>query len=178
MHLQVHYPTEALQSVSFSDSKTQLLQAQVWYLCLLLYVASCLFYLRMYHVWHLIFLLALIHVRWCLYAITNKALITQKSELRCLLPKSLLDRGFFPNSSSESKNVQECAKDKGPNYSWSGQRKTPSYVNKLVFPEDFLTSLRTVSMQEKELFNVQSLLEEVWWCNYFSCAFYFVSLFH
>ncbi|KNA17607.1 hypothetical protein SOVF_078650 [Spinacia oleracea] len=110
--LMVHYPTEALQSVSFSDSKTQLLQAQ-------------------------------------------------KSELRCLLPKSLLDRGFFPNSSSESKNVQECAKDKGPNYSWSGQRKTPSYVNKLVFPEDFLTSLRTVSMQEKELFNVQSLLEEL-----------------
>uniref|UniRef100_A0A803MQ21 SET domain-containing protein n=1 Tax=Chenopodium quinoa TaxID=63459 RepID=A0A803MQ21_CHEQI len=91
----------------------------------------------------------------------TQLLQVEKAELRCLLPKSLLDQGFFPCSSSESKNIQECAKDKGPNYSWSGQRKTPSYVNQLVFPEDFLTSLRTVAMQENELFNVQSLLEEL-----------------
>uniref|UniRef100_A0A803KZ26 SET domain-containing protein n=1 Tax=Chenopodium quinoa TaxID=63459 RepID=A0A803KZ26_CHEQI len=90
----------------------------------------------------------------------TQLLQAQKAELRCLLPKSLLDQGFFPCSSSES-NIQECDKNKGPNYSWSGQRKTPSYVNQLVFPEDFMTSLRTVAMQENELFNVQSLLEEL-----------------
>lgn len=85
----------------------------------------------------------------------------QRAELRCLLPKSLLDHGFFPCSSLERKNIQECVMDKVPNYSWSGQRKTPSYLNKLVFPEDFLTSLRTVAMQKNELSNVQSLLEEL-----------------
>jgi len=47
------------------------------------------------------------------------------------------------------------------NYSWSGQRKTPSYLNKLVFPEKFLTALRTIALQEDELFQVQSMLEEV-----------------
>ncbi|KAL2892306.1 [Fructose-bisphosphate aldolase]-lysine N-methyltransferase chloroplastic [Bienertia sinuspersici] len=111
-YLMVHYPAEALQSLPFSDSKTQLLQAQ-------------------------------------------------KAELRCLLPKSMLDHGFFSCLSSESKNLNGGAQDNVSSYSWSGQRKTPSYANKLVFPEDFLTTLRTIAMQENEIFNVQSLLEEL-----------------
>ena len=92
---------------------------------------------------------------------TIHALISQKAELRCLLPKHLLDRGFFPSLSSGSKKIDERASNKIPNYSWSGQRKIPSYVDKLVFPEEFLTSLRTIAMQENELFKVKSLLEEV-----------------
>ncbi|CAO2835021.1 unnamed protein product [Amaranthus hypochondriacus] len=110
--LMVHYPAEAVQSVPFSDSKTQLLQAQ-------------------------------------------------NAELRCLLPKRLLDRGFFPSLSNGSKSIEERPSNKIPNYSWSGQRTIPSYVDKLVFPEEFLTSLRTIAMQENELFKVQSLLEEL-----------------
>nr|AKM76809.1 SET domain-containing protein [Geranium maderense] len=85
----------------------------------------------------------------------------QKAEMRCLLHKSLLDGGFFPvglpkDKCSDSKEVGRTC-----NYSWSGQRKTPSYVNKLVFPEDFLTTLRTMAMREDELFQVSSLLEEI-----------------
>ncbi|KAL5166988.1 Ribulose-1,5 bisphosphate carboxylase/oxygenase large subunit N-methyltransferase, chloroplastic [Glycine soja] len=41
------------------------------------------------------------------------------------------------------------------------QRKMPSYVNKLVFPEKFMTTLRTIAMQEDELFKVSSMLEEL-----------------
>ncbi|KAH9614769.1 hypothetical protein KSS87_004441 [Heliosperma pusillum] len=111
-YLMVHYPAEALHNAPFSDSKTQLLQAQ-------------------------------------------------KAELRCLLPRSLLDRGFFLDCSSEHKTSPESSVNKTCNYSWSGQRKTPSYVNRLVFPDDLLTSLRTIAMQEGELFKVQSLLEEL-----------------
>ncbi|KAK9758005.1 hypothetical protein RND81_01G200200 [Saponaria officinalis] len=111
-YLMVHYPAEALRNAPFSDSKTQLLQAQ-------------------------------------------------RAELRCLLPRSLLDRGFFIYSISESRNATVSNDNNVCNYSWSGQRKTPSYVNKLVFPDDLLTSLRTLSMQENDLFKVQSLLEEL-----------------
>lgn len=46
-------------------------------------------------------------------------------------------------------------------HSWSGQRKKPSYVEKLVFPDDFLTALRTISMRQNELSQVSRLLEEV-----------------
>ncbi|CAM8899606.1 unnamed protein product [Rhodiola kirilowii] len=46
-------------------------------------------------------------------------------------------------------------------YSWSGKRKMPSYLSKLVFPEDFLTALRTISMKEEQLYQVSSMLEEV-----------------
>ncbi|KAL9228956.1 hypothetical protein vseg_004480 [Gypsophila vaccaria] len=111
-YLMVHYPAEALHNAPFSDSKTQLLQAQ-------------------------------------------------KAELRCLLPKSLLDRGFFAHSASESKTVTMNSVTNVCNYSWSGQRKTPSYVSKLVFPDDLLTSLRTIAMQEDDLYKVQSMLEEL-----------------
>jgi len=97
--------------------------------------------------------------------LVNGSLISQKAELRCLLPKSLLYHGFFPQSSSQTDSSQKHSSDKVYNYSWSGQRKTPSYMNKLVFPEDFLTSLRTIAMQEDELLRAQALLEEVkLWC--------------
>nr|AKM76825.1 SET domain-containing protein [Pelargonium tetragonum] len=111
-YLMVHYPVEAIESIPFSDSKSQLLEAQ-------------------------------------------------KAEMRCLLPKSLLYHGFFPAGSPKDKGKDTCKVDQTCNYSWSGQRKTPSYVNKLVFPEDFLTTLRTIAMREDELFKVSSLLEEL-----------------
>lgn len=85
----------------------------------------------------------------------------QKAEMRCLLPKRLLDHGFFPLGPPNNDRNGKCKADQVSNYSWSGQRKTPSYVNKLVFPEDFLTSLRTIAMQEDELYMVSSLLEEL-----------------
>ncbi|CAN1814959.1 Ribulose-1,5 bisphosphate carboxylase/oxygenase large subunit N-methyltransferase, chloroplastic [Linum perenne] len=88
----------------------------------------------------------------------------QKAELRHLLPKSLLNKGFFPASSTTSLRNGETDKaevTKVSNFSWSGQRKTPCYIDKLVFPDDFLASLRTIAMREDELFKVSSLLQEL-----------------
>ncbi|XP_076941669.1 uncharacterized protein LOC143611336 [Bidens hawaiensis] len=82
----------------------------------------------------------------------------QKAEMRCLLSKNLLDHGFFSNKKETRDNVK---KTEVVNYSWSGQRKTPSYLNNLVFPEEFLTCLRTIAMSEDEIFRVTSLLEEL-----------------
>ncbi|KVH89138.1 Rubisco LS methyltransferase, substrate-binding domain-containing protein [Cynara cardunculus var. scolymus] len=82
----------------------------------------------------------------------------QKAEMRCLLSKSLLDRGFFSNKKETN---DKCKEIEVPNYSWSGQRKTPSYLNKLIFPEEFLSCLRTISMRENEIYRVSSLLEEL-----------------
>ncbi|CAB4300246.1 unnamed protein product [Prunus armeniaca] len=111
-YLMVHYPMEAIQSVPFSDSKSQLLEAQ-------------------------------------------------KAEMRCLLPRSLLDLGFFPVDISNKEGDDKCKLDHVCSYSWSGQRKMPTYLHRLVFPENFLTALRTIAMQEDELFQVSSLLEEL-----------------
>ncbi|BFG21841.1 hypothetical protein CerSpe_081150 [Prunus speciosa] len=111
-YLMVHYPMEAIQSVPFSDSKSQLLEAQ-------------------------------------------------KAEMRCLLPRSLLDHGFFPVDISNKEGDDKCKLDHVCSYSWSGQRKMPTYLHRLVFPENFLTTLRTIAMQEDELFQVSSLLEEL-----------------
>ncbi|THG03974.1 hypothetical protein TEA_025123 [Camellia sinensis var. sinensis] len=111
-YVMVHYPLEAIQSVPFSESKVQLLEAQ-------------------------------------------------KAELRCLLPRSLLDHGFFPPSTPQKESNDKCTVDRFCNYSWCGQRKMPSYVKKLVFPEDFLTALRTIAMQEDEICQVSSLLQEL-----------------
>uniref|UniRef100_A0A2N9JB94 Uncharacterized protein n=1 Tax=Fagus sylvatica TaxID=28930 RepID=A0A2N9JB94_FAGSY len=110
-YLMVHYPLEAIQSVPFSDSKAQLLEAQ-------------------------------------------------KAELRCLLPRSLLDHGFFSECTAKIEQNNKSG-DRVHNYSWSGQRKMPSYLDKLVFPENLLTALRTIALQEDELFQVSSLLEEL-----------------
>lgn len=86
---------------------------------------------------------------------------SQKAELRCLLPRSLLDHGFFTVDIPKDEGNDDCKHDKGCSYSWSGERKMPSYLNKLVFPEKFLSALRTIAMKEDELFQVSSLLEEV-----------------
>ncbi|XP_048321770.2 uncharacterized protein LOC107432673 isoform X2 [Ziziphus jujuba] len=85
----------------------------------------------------------------------------QKAELRCLLPRSLLDHGFFTVDIPKDEGNDDCKHDKGCSYSWSGERKMPSYLNKLVFPEKFLSALRTIAMKEDELFQVSSLLEEL-----------------
>ncbi|KAF8027142.1 hypothetical protein BT93_E0150 [Corymbia citriodora subsp. variegata] len=112
-YLMVHYPAEAIQSISCCDAKIQLLEAQ-------------------------------------------------KAELRCLLPRSLLDHGFFPTSSSEKGGSSKHEADRGVcSYSWSGQRRMPSYLNKLVFPENFLTALRTIVMPENNISQVSEFLEEL-----------------
>ncbi|RDX71769.1 Ribulose-1,5 bisphosphate carboxylase/oxygenase large subunit N-methyltransferase, chloroplastic, partial [Mucuna pruriens] len=111
-YLMVHYPAEAINAISFSESKSQLLEVQ-------------------------------------------------KAEMRCLLPKTLLDNGFFPLSTENNGENNKSKVDQVCNYSWSGQRKMPSYANKLVFPEKFMTTLRTIAMQEDELFKVSSMLEEL-----------------
>ncbi|XP_068330512.1 ribosomal lysine N-methyltransferase set10 [Pyrus communis] len=85
----------------------------------------------------------------------------QKAEMRCLLPRSFLDHGFFPVGNSNTEGSEKCKIDHVCSYSWSGQRKMPSYSHRLVFPESFLTALRTIAMTEDELFQVSSLLEEL-----------------
>ncbi|XP_044493771.1 actin-histidine N-methyltransferase isoform X2 [Mangifera indica] len=89
----------------------------------------------------------------------------QKAEMRCLLPKSLLDHGFFPPVSQKDENNRERKVDQICNFSWSGQRKTPSYLNKLVFPENFMSALRTIAMKEDEYSKVSLLLEELVGCG-------------
>jgi len=86
--------------------------------------------------------------------------------MRCLLPKTFLDNGFFPLGTQTSGEDNKEKADQVCNYSWSGQRKTPSYANKLVFPEKFMTTLRTIAMQEEELYKVSSMLEEVQFLYY------------
>ncbi|PKA52773.1 [Fructose-bisphosphate aldolase]-lysine N-methyltransferase, chloroplastic [Apostasia shenzhenica] len=84
----------------------------------------------------------------------GKLLELQKAELRCLLPKSLLDNGFSAG----------CHKKEGSqlsSYSWSGQRKVPSYLQKSIFPQEFMAALRTIKMQDHEHMQVTSLLEEL-----------------
>ncbi|PUZ62418.1 hypothetical protein GQ55_4G355900 [Panicum hallii var. hallii] len=92
--------------------------------------------------------------------IKMRLLEIQKGELRCLLPRSLLDNGFFGIHSSEDKDNK---KNISPfsSYSWSGQRKVPSYLHKIVFPQEFMSTLRTIAMQDHELEQVASLLGEV-----------------
>ncbi|KAK9147700.1 hypothetical protein Scep_006457 [Stephania cephalantha] len=84
----------------------------------------------------------------------------QKAEMRCLLPRSLLDSGFFPSSPCHEEE-NKLNNGRACNYSWSGQRKMPSYLNKLIFPEEFLTALRTIAMKEEDLSVVSSLLHEL-----------------
>lgn len=81
--------------------------------------------------------------------------------MRCLLPKILLNHGFFPIETKQDGVTNKCKTDRICNYSWSGERKIPSYFNQLVFPEDFLTALRTIAMKEDEIVHVSTMLEEV-----------------
>lgn len=90
-----------------------------------------------------------------------KLLELQNAEMRCLLPRSLLDHGFCTGSSFQDEDNKNKPDDQRCNYSWSGDRKVPSYLNRLVFPQDFLTTLRTIAMQECEVDRVSSLLEEL-----------------
>ncbi|KAF5181330.1 Set domain-containing protein, partial [Thalictrum thalictroides] len=91
----------------------------------------------------------------------GRLLEIQKAEMRCLLPRTLLDQGFFPATPRQCEESSVLQGDRMCNYSWSGQREIPSYSSKLVFPEDFLTALRTIAMKEEELNKVSSLLEEL-----------------
>ncbi|KAM0830416.1 hypothetical protein ACQ4PT_052391 [Festuca glaucescens] len=93
--------------------------------------------------------------------IKMKLIEMQKAELRCLLPTSLLDSGFFGTSTSSGEDDNKKNASHFSSYSWSGQRKVPSYLHKNVFPQEFLSTLRTIAMQEYELEQVASLLGEV-----------------
>ncbi|XP_015694197.1 uncharacterized protein LOC102702856 isoform X2 [Oryza brachyantha] len=92
--------------------------------------------------------------------IKMKLLEIQNAELRCLLPRSLLDNGFFGSCSGENKDNKNHASLLS-SYSWSGQRKVPSYIQKVVFPEEFISTLRTIALQEHELELAASLLGEI-----------------
>ncbi|XP_020591613.1 uncharacterized protein LOC110032355, partial [Phalaenopsis equestris] len=78
----------------------------------------------------------------------------QKAELRSLLPSSLLDNGFFTGCHKNEDSTRSS-------FSWSGQRKFPSYLHKLVFPQEFMAALRTITMKENEIKKATSLLEEL-----------------
>uniref|UniRef100_A0A0E0A4E3 Protein kinase domain-containing protein n=1 Tax=Oryza glumipatula TaxID=40148 RepID=A0A0E0A4E3_9ORYZ len=92
--------------------------------------------------------------------IKMKLLEIQNAELRCLLPRSLLENGFFGSCSGENK---ENKNNTSPfsSYSWSGQRKVPSYIEKIVFSQEFISTLRTIALQEHELEHTTSLLGEI-----------------
>ena len=82
--------------------------------------------------------------------------------MRCLLPTNLLDSGFFGTSiSSGEDDGNKKNTNHSSSYSWSGQRKVPSYLHKNVFPQEFISTLHTIAMQEYELEQVASLLGEV-----------------
>nr|GMC82786.1 ribosomal lysine N-methyltransferase set10-like [Ipomoea batatas] len=91
----------------------------------------------------------------------SQLLEAQKAELRCLLPRTLLKDGFFPPCMPRIENNDKSSSNSISAYSWSGERKMPSYLNRLVFPEDFLTALRTIAMKDDELYKVTSLLTEL-----------------
>lgn len=138
--MQLHYPVEAVSDKPFSENKLLLLEEQV----IDLVPRSTL------------------HKSCCIKRFLCPFLLSsQRGELRCLLPKSLLDNGFFPESTSPRETKSKDSDNQGSGYSWSGHRRIPSYANKLIFPEKFLSALRTVSMKESELHQVFSLLEEV-----------------
>lgn len=80
--------------------------------------------------------------------------------MRCLLPKTLLDNGFFSTREKDHGTSTRYATELS-NYSWSGERKAPSYLQKLVFPEEFMATLRTISMKDFEIDRVASMLAEV-----------------
>ncbi|XP_023645366.1 ribosomal lysine N-methyltransferase set10 isoform X2 [Capsella rubella] len=90
----------------------------------------------------------------------GQLLEAQKAQLRCLLPKSVLNHGFFPQTTSKIRESDEKERVRSCNFSWSGKRKMPSYMKKLVFPEDLMTGLRTIAMQEEEIYKVSAMLEE------------------
>lgn len=85
----------------------------------------------------------------------------QNAKLRWLLSRNFLDRGYFSGKATQFEDSKKGMLNLDSSYSWSGQRKAPSYLKRLVFPEDLLSSLRILAMCEQELLQVSSLLEEV-----------------
>uniref|UniRef100_A0A7N0T2I1 SET domain-containing protein n=2 Tax=Kalanchoe fedtschenkoi TaxID=63787 RepID=A0A7N0T2I1_KALFE len=91
----------------------------------------------------------------------SQLLQAQNAEMRCLLPRHLLAHGFFPVGSSPKDCNNNVKAAKVCNYSWSGCRRIPSYLSELIFPEDFLAALRTISMNDEQIYQVSSMLEEL-----------------
>lgn len=87
-----------------------------------------------------------------------KSLYLQNLPLRWLVPSSVLSRGFCEEANGDSTKPEELLIT---GHSWSGQRKISSLASKVVFPEDLLTALRIVAMEEDEVYRVVAMLEEV-----------------
>lgn len=86
----------------------------------------------------------------------------QQVGLRCLLSRGLLANGYFTASKLQQDGEKDTHLTQGtPQFSWSGQRKVPSYLSKPVFPEEFLAALRTVAMKNDDILQVSALLEDV-----------------
>ncbi|KAI8024071.1 hypothetical protein LOK49_LG03G02413 [Camellia lanceoleosa] len=134
----------AIQSVPFSESKVQLLEAQV----------NCLNNLNLFS----IFFFFNFFNNICLF---EDYFDSYSKVKQVLYMKACWIMVFFPPSSPQKESNDKCTIDRFCNYSWCGQRKMPSYVKKLVFPKDFLTTLRTIAKQEDEIYQVSSLLQEL-----------------
>jgi hypothetical protein len=89
-----------------------------------------------------------------------KFITLQNLPLRWLVPSSELRRGFY-----EQLNLDSISKipleDIITGHSWTGHRKASPLANKVVFPEDLLTALRIVAMEEEDVYRVASMLEDV-----------------
>lgn len=86
----------------------------------------------------------------------------QNLSLRWLFPAALLQRGFYAEERPVLLSRQELCEPLAPSsYSWSGNRKPPTYLNQFVFPEEAIAALRVVAMKEDEVKVVQSLLQEL-----------------
>ncbi|KAG9453043.1 hypothetical protein H6P81_005947 [Aristolochia fimbriata] len=91
----------------------------------------------------------------------GQLLVMQGVEMRCLLYRRLLENGFFQGSLHKDDRNKKDSVVQNSSYSWGGRRKVPSYLSKLVFPEDFMAALRTVAMKEAELLQVSTVLQEL-----------------
>lgn len=83
--------------------------------------------------------------------------------LRWLVPSSELKRGFCCESNLHmlSETPAESGKPIITGHSWTGHRKSSALAEKVVFPEELLTALRIVSMEEDEVYHVVAMLEEI-----------------
>ncbi|XP_020591612.1 uncharacterized protein LOC110032354 [Phalaenopsis equestris] len=85
----------------------------------------------------------------CPLELLQNAPLSENKE-KLLELQAYMNRGCNKNEASQRSS-----------FSWSGQRKFPSYLHKLVFPQEFMAALRTITMKEKEIKKATSLLEEL-----------------
>lgn len=81
--------------------------------------------------------------------------------LRWLLPGALLQKGFYNEERINPPESIKLGDQACCSYSWSGNRKPPSFLNRFVFPEETIAALRVVAMKEDEMQTVLSMLDEL-----------------